>query len=132
MKIARSLLAFALLAFALGASAADLGFDKLEKALRLRPHQKEQFDRAVGATQRALLAVALSGMQLKERFEQEMAQRRPDFEGLMRAQEDALEQSRPLFLEARDEWMRLYALLDDDQVAIAKGFVQDRLGRLLK
>ena len=132
MNPIRACIAFALLCLSFGACAMDLGFDRLEKSLRLRPDQKEQFDSAVGATQRALLGVALTGMQVKERIEQEMRKPRPDLGAIARAQEDVVDQLRPLFREARDEWMKLYAVLDDDQASIAKDFVQDRLGRLLK
>lgn len=132
MKPLRIVLAFALLCLSFAASAIDLGFDRLEKDLRIRPDQKQQFDSAVGATQRALLAVALTGMQVKQRFEQELEKPRPDLGALAKAQEDVIDQLRPLFREARDEWMKLYAVLDDDQVAIAKGFVRERLDRLLK
>ena len=134
MKLARIALAFTLLCMAFAASAdrLDLGFDRLEKSLRLRPDQKEQFDLAVAATQRALLAVALSGMQMKERLERELEKPRPDLGALARAQEDVVDDLRPLFREARDEWARLFDLLDDRQAGIAKDFVRDRLGRLLR
>lgn len=132
MKIARPLIALILLCLSLGASAFDLGFDRLEKELRIRPHQKAQFDAAVAATQRALLAVALNGMQVKQRLEDELQKPRPDLGAMAKAQEDMIDQLRPLFREARDEWMKLYDVLDDDQVGIAKEFVRERLGRLLK
>ena len=128
----RPFLLAALLLWSAAAGAVDLGFDRLEQALKLRPDQKDQFDAAVGATQRALLSVALSGMQMKERFKEEMAKPRPDLNALARSQEDLIEQSRPLFREAREEWMKLYAVLDEAQVATAKAFVEERVGRLLR
>ena len=136
MRFARTLALLALLLAAFTAGATEfsrgLGFDGLERSLRLRPAQKEQYDLAVGATQRALLALALQGMQLKERAADELKKPRPDFEGLARSQEDLVEDLRPLFREAREEWLRLYAMLDADQAGIAKSFVQDRLGELLR
>jgi hypothetical protein len=136
MPAARLIALLALLVTALAAQATQLdrglGFDRLEQSLRLRPAQKVQFDSAVAATQRALLALALQGMQLKERAADELRKPRPDFEGLARSQEYLVDDLRPLFGEAREEWLRLYAMLDADQVGIAKSFVQERLGELLR
>ena len=132
MKFVRPFIALLLLCLSFGASALDLGFDRLEKELKIRPEQKQQFDSAVGATQRALLAIALTGLQMKERLEQELQKPRPDLGALARAQEDMVDQLRPLLREARDEWKKLYAILDEDQVHVAKSFVRERLERLLK
>ena len=136
MRVARIIIGAVLLfaAFAAGASELmrGLGFDELEHSLRLRPAQKEQFDNAVAATQRALLAVTLQGMQLKERAAEELARPRPDLESLARSQEYLIDDVRPLFVEAREEWLRLYAMLDAHQAGIAKSFIQERLGSLLR
>jgi len=136
MRVARIVMWAALLLSTFAACASELtrglGFEELERSLHLRPAQKEQFDSAVAATQRALLAVALQGMQLKERAAQELAKPRPDFESLARSQEDLIDDVRPLFGEAREEWLRLYAMLDASQAGIAKSFVQERLGSLLR
>lgn len=136
MRVARIVMWAALLLSTFAACASELtrglGFEELERSLHLRPAQKEQFDSAVAATQRALLAVALQGMQLKERAAQELAKPRPDFESLARSQEDLIDDVRPLFGEAREEWLRLYAMLDASQAGIAKTFVQERLGSLLR
>jgi hypothetical protein len=139
MRVARIVRWAALLFSAFAAFAAcaseltrGLGFEELEHSLRLRPAQKVQFDSAVAATQRALLAVALQGMQLKERAAEELAKPRPDLEALARSQEYLIDDVRPLFREAREEWLHLYAMLDADQAGIAKSFVQERLGSLLR
>ena len=130
----RFVLAALLLAIA-GDAAAAISmprFEKLEERLKIRPEQKEQFDLAVAATQRALLAVGLTAMQLKERLGQELAKPRPDLRGLLDSHQAMIEQTRTMFREAREEWLRLYALLDDEQVAIAKSFVDEHFGRLLR
>ncbi len=135
MAFARSrfLLLALLFAFACGASAAAMPrFDQFEAKLKIRPEQKQQFEAAMGATQRALLAVGVAAMQLKDRLAQELLKPRPDLRALLEAQEAILEQTRPLFREAREEWLKLYALLDEEQVDIARSFVEDHLGRLLK
>ena len=123
-----------LLALSFGAHAGplDRDFQKLERALRLTPMQKEQFDVAVAATQRALLAVAMSGMQIQERMRGEMDKPRPDLNLLYDIHEQVIEQNKPLFREARDEWMRLYALLDPDQGRIARRYLEERLDLLLR
>lgn len=127
----RALGAALLLAVSLGASAAAFPrFEGLEQKLDLRPEQKVQFDIAVAATQRALLSVAFGALQVKEQLIDELAKPRPDVHALARAHEAAIEQSRPLFRAAGEEWKRLLAMLDDRQVAIAKDFLRDNLDRI--
>jgi hypothetical protein len=122
-----------LLAFAaLGASAAMPNFDQLEQKLKIRPEQKGQYDLAIGATKRALLAVGLTAMQLKEALATELAKPNPDFAALMRSHQEIIEQSRPQFREAGEEWKKLYALLDPEQVEIAKAFVRENLNRFIQ
>jgi len=120
------------LSFGAHAGPLDRDFQKLERALRMNPAQKEQFDVAVGATQRALLAVAMAGMQIQERMRAEMDKPRPDLNLLYDIHEQVIEQNKPLFREAREEWMRLYALLDPDQVRVAKRYIEERLDLLLR
>lgn len=130
MTLLRNLLALFLLALPFAAAAQIQDFDQLEKRLRLKPHQQEQFNLARGATQRALVSSALSAMELKDRLREELGKARPDVGALLDAQEAAFERNRPLFREARDEWVKLYALLDDDQVAIARRFIEEKLSSL--
>lgn len=137
MKAARYFLAFLILGISLCAAARPgngfgIDFDGLRRSLHLRSEQREQFDAAVAATQRALLAVALSGMQLKQGLEEELSKPKPDLGALARAQDQLFEDTRPLFREAGEAWRKLYTALDDGQVAIAKSFIEENLGRLLK
>ena len=112
----------------LGAAASRFeGLDRLERQLRLNPEQKEQFDIASGATKRALLSSALTAMEFKERLGRELMRARPDLDVLFAAHEALIEQNRPLFRIARDEWLRLYAMLDEDQVRIARAHVEGML-----
>ena len=129
----RALLGIFLLALSFGAAAGPLDpeFDRLERALRLKPAQKVQFDVAVGASKRALLAVALAGMQVKERMLQELAKPRPDLNALYDIHDQVIEQNKPLFREARDEWTRLYAMLDPQQVDMVKRYLEDKLNILV-
>ena len=91
-----------------------------------------QYDLAIGATKRALLAIGLTAMELKERLAMELAKPSPDFAALMRSHQEILERSRPQFREAGEEWKKLYALLDPEQVEIAKNFVRDNLSRFMQ
>ena len=121
-------LACAALFVSLDAAARPLdGLRELERQLQLRPEQKAQFDVAAAATQRALVSSALSGVELKERLARELMRPRPDLAELFAAQEAMVEQNRPLFRTAREEWVRLYAMLDEDQVRIAKAYVERTL-----
>jgi hypothetical protein len=124
-------LSLLLLALAFSASAAMPNFAELEQRLKIRPEQKAQFDITVGSTKRALLAVGLATLQMKDRLTRELAKSDPDFRAFARANEDIFEQARPLFKEAGDEWKKLYALLDDEQVEIAKAFLREHLGRFI-
>lgn len=129
MRIAaRSILATLLLAIAFAASALEMpDFGPLEQKLQLKPVQKAQFAVAVAATQRALLNVALTGMELKEKLTVEFSKPRPDLNAIYAANVAMVEQNRPLFNQARIEWQRLYALMDDNQVEIAKAYVDETL-----
>ena len=123
----------ALLAVSLAASAQSLSgpdFGDLEAKLRLTPVQKAQFDVAVGATHRAMLATGLVAMEMKARLAQELAKDRPDLGRLLADPDDLLSQVRPQWNEAHEEWTRLYGMLDARQVAIARDYIERRLGAL--
>ena len=112
----------------LGAAASRMeGLEQLERQLRLNPEQKVQFDIAAAATKRALLMSALSGVEFKERLGRELMRSRPDLDAIFAAQEALIEQNRPLFRIARDEWTRLYAMLDEEQVKVARAYVERTL-----
>ena len=102
-------------------------FEQLEGQLRLRPQQKAQYYVAVHVTKRALMAVALVGLQIKERLGHEFSKARPDFSALYQAHEQLVEEARPHFRDAHREWARLYAMMDEQQIAIAKAFIRDKL-----
>jgi hypothetical protein len=104
----------------------NLKFDKLEQALDLSPAQKEQYELAVGATKRMLFQVALVGLQVKERLAAELAKPRPDFSSLEEARRAIVEDGRTLRREARDEWRKLYAMLDEAQVRALRRFADDQ------
>lgn len=129
---ARLLLSVFIVLAAHGASAASPNFEQLEQRLHIRPEQKAQYDLAVGASKRALLAVGLVAMQLKERLAAELMKPEPDFNSMLRAHEQILDQFRPQFREAGEEWRKLYAVLDDRQVQIAKDFVRENLSRFVQ
>lgn len=130
--IRRFLLLLAVVLVALPAAAQGrLGFEGLERSLRLSPYQKQQFDVAVTATQRAMVAIGLGAIQAKSRLAQELLKDRPDPNALLLAQDELVEFSKPHVNAARQEWVRLYAMLDDEQVRIARGFVEEKM-RLLE
>lgn len=108
----------------------NLQFETLEQALKLTPEQKDQYDLAVGATKRMLLQVALVGMQMKEKLAEELAKPRPDFGVLADLRRSIVEEGRPLRREARDQWRKLYDMLDRDQVEALRRFVDERLDHL--
>lgn len=128
----RLFLSLLLLAVSFGAAAQMPNFDGLEQRLKIRPAQKEQFDVTVGSTKRALLMVGIVAVQLKDKLAAELSKPMPDFRAFARANEDLIDQTRPAFREAGEEWKKLYALLDDEQVEIAKAFLREHLGRLLQ
>lgn len=126
----RLLLAFlALLAF--GAAAAPAApmpdFQRLERELRLKPHQRAQYDVAVLSLKRALIASAASLLEVKQQLAEELTKQRPDFLALLERNRAAYELAAPLYREALEEWGRLYALLEDDQVLIARRFLREAL-----
>ena len=126
--IRRFLLLLAVCLVAIPAAAqGKLGFEGLERSLRLNPYQKQQFDVAVTATQRAMVAIGLGALQAKSRLAQELLKDRPDPNALLLAQDELVEFSKPHVKAAREEWVRLYATLDEDQVRIARDFVEEKL-----
>jgi hypothetical protein len=134
-RVPNLLLLLALLLFSASAAAYSINvpdFNQLERQLRLKPAQKAQFDVAVAASQRALMSVALAGLQAKERMQEEFAKPFPDLDTIFRAQADIVELSAPLFRDAGAEWERLYRMLDRAQVDAAKRFIEDQLGPFLK
>ena len=106
-------------------------FGRLERELGLKPLQKAQFDIAVEASQRALMSVALVGLQVKERLASELSKPYPDLNVLFRIQEEILFLAAPNFREAASEWERLYRMLDRRQVEAARRFLRDNLGQYL-
>ena len=129
-SLVRVLGAALLFAVSLGAAAAPPQFDRIERELNLRPDQKIQFDIAVSSTQRALLGVALSAMQMKQQFADEIAKPLPDFSTLANAHERIAEQNRPLFDAAGLEWKKFYAMLDPQQLEFARKYLRDSVDRL--
>lgn len=119
-----------LLASALAHASGLPGFDDLERSLRLNSLQKAQFDVAVGATQRALVSVGLGALELKGRIADELAKPSPDVSEIARAQEQIVEQSRPLFREADREWERFFAMLDREQERRARALIGEKLKEL--
>lgn len=105
-------------------------FDELEQALKLTPAQKEQYDLAVGATKRMFLHMAMTALSMKQRLADELARPRPDLGVLEDLRRGLVEDGKPLRREARDEWAKLYAMLDEAQVATLKRFLEQRLDRL--
>ena len=131
LKALTTFLAMLLLPLAVNAqSLAGPDFGDLEARLRLDPAQKAQFDEAVGATRRAMLATGLVALEMKTRIAQELAKERPDLERLLADPDALLSQVRPQWREAHDEWTHLYGMLDARQVAIARDYIERRLGAL--
>ena len=106
-------------------------FRRLERELQLKPLQKAQFEIAVEASQRALMSVALVGLQVKERLANELSKPLPDLNVLYRIQEDVMFLAAPNFREAAAEWERLYKMLDRRQLEAAKRFLRDNMGPYL-
>jgi hypothetical protein len=131
MPFGRFLLAaLAAFALALPAVASDGGFDRLERSLRLNPYQQQQFDLAVRATQRAMFSIGMGALQFKTRLGMELLKDRPDPRALELAQDELLEMSRPHVRAAREEWLRFYSMLDEDQVGTARNYLEERLRKL--
>jgi hypothetical protein len=128
----RALLALLLVGLSFVAAAQSMpNFNELEKRLHIRPGQKDQYDLAVGATKRALLAVGIAAIQMKDALVQELAKPRPDFRELARKQNQLIDDQAPLFREAGEQWHRLYRILDPGQVDTVRDFLRENLGQLV-
>jgi hypothetical protein len=124
---------FASLALFLSLGALASPFPRLDQfghTLDLSPAQQAQFDTAVTATQRVVLAIAANAVQMKVQIGVEFAKARPDLERLARLKDANEEAVDPLRHAARDQWLRLYAMLSDEQVAKVKAHLQERFEHL--
>jgi len=131
----RSLLAVAFVAFGLPAAHAQVpgagisfpAITKVEKKLDLTPLQKAQFDVALAASKAAFLAIEANHKDLKMLADVELAKARPDLEMLANEVDETMEQGRIERLKARVEWLKLYNLLSDQQVAVVKSAIQEKV-----
>jgi hypothetical protein len=129
----RSLLVFLVMLASAAAPAfatTDPGFDRLERSLRLNPIQQQQFDVAVRATHRAMITIGMGALQFKSRLGLELLKDRPDPKALELAQDELVDLARPQVRAAKDEWLRFYSLLDDEQLGAARGYLEERLRKL--
>jgi len=128
MRRALAFLFLVLAPLAALAEGAGLDFRSLEPRLHLTPGQKMLYDEAVAASQRAMLATSLAALEVKGRLDQELRKPRPDFARILGDPGDLLDQVRPQWREAREAWTALYETLDARQAAIARDYVERRLG----
>jgi hypothetical protein len=103
---------------------------RLEGELHLTPEQKAQYDAAVAASKRMLFQLTMAGVQAKARIEAELKKPRPDLNVLWELRDLIVEDGKTLRKEAREEWGKLYAMLNDDQVKILKQFIEERVEHL--
>jgi hypothetical protein len=133
----RSLLAAvaAFVAFGLPAAHADFpgagisfpAITKVERKLNLTPEQKEQFDVALAASKVAFLALEANHKELRQFAQKELANARPNLEALSGEFDDAMEFGRTATRKARAEWLKLYAMLSDEQVAVVRDALQEKI-----
>ena len=100
---------------------------KVEEKLNLDPAQKAQFDVALAATKLAFIAIEKSHKDLKTFAETELAKTRPNLDLLTGEMDDAMDLNRIERQKARVEWLKLYAMLSDAQVATVKEAMQEKL-----
>ena len=112
------------------AFARDDDVERLQRSLKLNPIQQQQFDVAMAATQRALLAIGMGAIQLKSRLGMELLKDRPDMDALALAQDQLVEMSKPHVRTAKDEWLRFYSMLDDEQLGSARAYMEERLAKI--
>jgi periplasmic protein CpxP/Spy len=122
-----------LLALVVSAGALASPFPRLDqfgRSLDLSPAQQVQFDAAVAATQRTVVAAVMAGVQMKAQVQAEFAKARPDLDALAKLKDATEETLRPLHLAARAEWLKLYAMLSDEQAALVKEHVHETFDHL--
>ena len=103
---------------------------EIEGALNLDAAQKAQFDIATTATRQTYEAARARHEQMTAVVDAEMAKARPDLAALANYQDSEMDAARVVDSAARNEWLRLYALLDDTQAAVVKTFLQERMLRI--
>jgi hypothetical protein len=110
-----------------GAEVSFPAIARIEQKLNLTADQKAQFEVALAASKTAFLAIEENHKELKAFAEQELANTRHDLELLAAELDDAMELGRVQRHNARAEWLKLYAMLSDDQVAVVKTALQEKI-----
>ena len=110
-----------------GAGISFPAITKVERKLNLTAEQKAQFDVALAASKVAFLALEANHKDLKQFAETELANARPNLEALSGEFDDAMEFSRTVTHKARAEWLKLYATLSDEQVAVVRDALQEKI-----
>lgn len=110
-----------------GAGISFPAITKVERKLNLTTEQKAQFDVALAATKVAFVAIEASHKALKEFAETELANVRPNLDLVAVELDDAVDANRIDSRKARAEWLKLYAMLSDEQVATVKAALQDKI-----
>jgi hypothetical protein len=105
----------------------SFGLRDTEAKLRLDARQKVLFDDAVSATKRALLATAIAGNQVKAQIGDELGKAHPDPFRMLVNPDDIAGQLRAPWRESHEAWTRLYATLDERQLAIARREIEQRI-----
>jgi hypothetical protein len=110
-----------------GAGISFPAITKVERKLNLTPAQKVQFDIALEASKSSFVAVEANHKELKQLADLELAKTRPDLEMLANELDESMEQIRVEKAKVRAEWLKLYAMLSDDQVAIVKAALKEKI-----
>jgi Spy/CpxP family protein refolding chaperone len=102
----------------------------LERAkanLNLNTSQQVSWDNAVAQSKAAHEAARANRQQVKAALTAELAKPEPDLAAVIAVADSVEQQNRALRINARNQWLQLYAALSPEQKGVARDLLQKRL-----
>ena len=119
-----------------GAGAGDPGamiarmLQSAKAALNLDTSQQLAWDNAVSASKAAHQAIRANRQKVRDAVQVELAKPQPDLAAVAALADDVAQQNRAQHINARNQWLALYAMLSPDQKTIVRDGIAARLSRL--
>lgn len=98
--------------------------------LNLDSSQQVAWDNAVAVSKAAHQAILANRQRVHDSLQAELAKPQPDLAGLAALTDDIAQQNRTQHLNARNQWLAVYATLSPDQKTIVRDGLAQRMARM--